>query len=164
MSSFSAATSEEEEVNQEIDEQVQQQHQGEGSDEEDNSVEQEDKEFNEWVEDEEEAIRVKSLFSDTQLGSIESLIEHDKQKFQFDLKQVVEDVCTDDLSFIRLINFIRSSVNEISEVSAAQVSEITETIYSKVFLNEDRFMRPAQENDPLLYLYEDIFDFGDGDD
>lgn len=120
--------------------------------------------FRDWQaedgEDEEEA--VKSLFCSQKLPSLAELVEHDKKIFGFDLQAVVKDVCQDDFSYIKLINFIRSSVKEKeAEASSKEdlVASVTRLIESKVFLDGETYLKPVIESDPLLFLFDELFEF-----
>lgn len=123
---------------------------------EDDMSDEEDQEFNEWVEEDEDVILVFSFFEKNKtFSSIESLMEDHKVHFNFDLKQIVKDICSDVMDYIKLINFIRSRAKELS--TADDVSSIANDIYSKQFLKNDQYMIPVLQDDPLLCLYEDIF-------
>jgi hypothetical protein len=121
--------------------------------------------FRDWQaedgEDEEESA-VKSLFCAQKLPSLAELVEHDKKHFGFDLQAVVKDVCEDDFSFIKLINFIRSSVKEReAETSSKEdlVASVTSLIESRVFLDGETYLKPVLESDPLLFLFDELFEF-----
>ena len=132
--------------------------------------------FDDWSEDEE--IEVKSLFSDTFLSSIESLVEHDKKNFNFDLGEVVVRFKLDEIAIIMLVNYIRStalapstsssSASSSSSSSAANMdtayfSKLHEDINAKLFINEE-YMKPVVKNDPLLYLLSEYLDLEEEDD
>ena len=120
-------------------------------------AEEDDKNFDEWVEDD-DSEPVKSLFSQQVLPSIQALIEHDREQFGFDLPQVVSQCCTDDISFIKLVNFLRSTVQSMSTAETTVIiTKIEEDLIKREFFEGDDFMRPVLSDDPLLYLYEDIF-------
>jgi hypothetical protein len=116
-------------------------------------IEDDEKNFDDWIEDD-EATQVKSLFSDCYFSSIDELIAHEKENFGFDLQAVVRDVCRDDLSFIKLVNFIRRSVKE----ATLSAQDIIKLVNTKEFLEDDRNMIPSLEEDPLLYLFADYFE------
>jgi hypothetical protein len=129
--------------------------------------EQEDREIeqdlDDWVEEED---AVKSLFNDDLLPTVEELLSHDIGLFNFDLKLLVEETCTDDISVIKLINFIRKSVASAEEgaVSVSFAEGLAADIKTKEFLTGDENLRPVLADDPLLYLYEGtIFTAGDAD-
>lgn len=117
--------------------------------------------FREWVEEDEDAAMVKSLFSPTILPSIDELIDHDKIRFSFDLYEKVKELCTDDISYIKMINFIREFVlkhdtdnDDIIEV----VKQLEPLLMSKVFIEGDKYMKPIIEDDALLFLFEEVFE------
>ena len=126
------------------------------SEEEDEGVEEDEKNFDEWVEDD-DLEPVKSLFCNKMMPSIQALVEHDREIFGFDLQRVVADVCTDDISFIKLVNYIRNFAQQQEESPTAWMSKLKELVLSKEFLADDNNMKPVLSDDPLLYLYEDIF-------
>jgi type I protein arginine methyltransferase len=121
---------------------------------EDDASDKED--FSGWVDDEEDNGRVKSLFGNTLLDSVEKLVEHDKKVFHFDLMQMVKEVCTDDFSFIKLINFIRSFSSSLP-LQQLDIPMLEELIRSKAFLEDETYLKPVLEDDPLLFLYEELF-------
>jgi hypothetical protein len=116
-------------------------------------IEDDEKNFDDWIEDD-EATQVKSLFSDSFFSSIDELIAHEKENFDFDFQAVVRDVCKDDMSFIKLVNYIRRSVKEANQ----SFQDIITLVNTKEFLGDDRNMIPILEEDPLLYLYADYFE------
>lgn len=113
-----------------------------------------ERDLEDWVEEEE---KIKSLFNDDRLESVEQLVAHDREMFGFDLKSIVSQNCSDDIEVIKLINFIRSKVStqETDTISPEFISGLVETICSKDFIQNDAFMKPFIEDDPLLYLYEE---------
>lgn len=111
--------------------------------------------LDDWEED--DVIEIKSLFNSDVLGSVDELIAHDLDMFSFDLKEIAQRLCTDDISIIKLINFIRSKVAEATEASVSNefVIKLSESIENKEFLEGDNYMRPVLEDDQLLFLYEE---------
>lgn len=132
--------------------------------------EESDKEdFRDWQADEDEDADdtfVTSLFCSSRLPSITALVEHDKQTFHFDLGEIVKQYCTDDFSYIKLINFIRSVVQDKTEDSSIEdaIVYLSEQLVTKQFLEGEQYLKPVLENDALLFSYDDLFDFDDGDD
>ena len=114
-----------------------------------------EQDLDDWIE-EEETIAIKSLFNYDLLSSVELLLTHDMELFNFDLKQLVSEHCGgDDISVIRLINFIRSSAASQSIDNNDQfISDLILKIEQKAFLQGEDYMKPIIEDDPLLYLYE----------
>jgi hypothetical protein len=121
--------------------------------------------FNDWQadEDEDEDSYVKSLFCSTKLRSITELIEHDKVNFHFDLVATVKEYCSDDFSYIKLINFIRTILYQEQRREQCSISEIIDFLSSELtkreFLEGDTYLKPVDENDPLLFLFDEIFEF-----
>lgn len=114
-----------------------------------------DRNFDDWVEEQDEEVHIKSLFNEDVLASVELLVSHDFDLFNFDLKLIVSENCSDDASVIMLINFIRSKVAKIPSVNQDFITDLLQQIESKVYLQNEEYMKPVIEDDPLLYLYED---------
>lgn len=121
--------------------------------------------FHDWqAEDgEEDETFVLSLFCSTKLPSIAELIEHDKTNFKFDLTVFVKDFCTDDFSYIKLVNFIRFLVQREQQLEERSISEIVDLVEEELtkgeFLVGETYLKPVFENDPLLFLFDEIFEF-----
>lgn len=118
-----------------------------------------DDEIEQDLDDWEEAddVQIKSLFNNDHLTSVDLLVSHDLDLFKFDLKATVTDHCTDDISVIKLINFIRTIVSNqaADEITAEFVAALVGRIEAKEFMESDAYMKPVVEEDPLLYLYEE---------
>lgn len=116
-----------------------------------------EKDLDDWVEDADDDVQIKSLFNHDHLASVDLLVTHDLDLFKFDLKSTVSEHCTDDISVIKLINFIRSAVatQAVDGVTQEFVSLLIQRIEGKEFLQNDDYMMPVLEDDPLLYLYEE---------
>lgn len=129
----------------------------------DNEIEPE-KEFSEWIEDDEddESELVQSLFCETKLRNIEQLIEFDSATFGFDLYYVVKTHCTDDFSYIKLINFIRSFPFDPSSKEAS-ITSLMEAVATSKFLEGEQYLLPILEDDALLFKFEEIFEFEGND-
>lgn len=112
--------------------------------------------FDDWSDAEEEEA-VTSLFSSARLASVKELIQYDLEHTGFDLNSTVQAHCRDELDFIKLINFIRKHVSQ-----GLQQAELADLIATKAF-QDDQYMRPVLENDSLLYLFEEAFDFPEDD-
>lgn len=114
--------------------------------------------LDDWIDDEEDdKLLIKSLFDNSQFPTVESLLHYDSEVYKFDLRQIIHDQFHDDISIIKLINFIRFKVSsvEIDNISDAFIAEIIRLVGTKEFLTDDIYMKPVLEDDPLLYLYED---------
>jgi len=111
-----------------------------------------------WIDDEEDdKLLIKSLFDNSKFPTVESLLHYDSEVYKFDLRQIIHDQFHDDISIIKLINFIRFKVLslEIGSISDPFIVEIIRLVGTKEFLSDDIYMKPVLEDDPLLYLYED---------
>ena len=124
--------------------------------EEDIELEEIEKDLEDWV-DEDDQILFKSLFDDTYFSSVDLLIAYDMDVYNFNLKQVVAEYAIDDISIIKLINFIRfktlSNTNEL--ITNTFIEDLYNMLVNKTFLDGDLYMKPTLDNDPLLYMYED---------
>lgn len=112
-----------------------------------------ERDLEDWVEDDE--IVVKSLFNEDTLKSVEELILHDKEIFGFDLREQVKAHCTDELSIIRLINFVRSETAAAPAVDSNFIDSLVIKIGTKEFASDDKYMVPVIEDDPLLFSFEE---------
>lgn len=140
----------EEEIKDMVDEVVQSVPRG---DDEESDIE---KDLEDWVED--EVVDIKCLFNDDIVHSMDELIAHEKDLYGFDLKSVVQSNCGDDVSIIKLLNFIRSKVQQRGSAADKQfIDEINGQIENKLFLEGDEYMKPVIEDDQLLFLYEETF-------
>ena len=111
-----------------------------------------------WIDDEEDdKVLIKSLFDDSHFPTVESLLHYDSEVYKFDLRQIIHDQFHDDISIIKLINFIRFKVSSLekSSISDVFIAEIIRLVGTNEFLSDDIYMKPVLEDDPLLYLYED---------
>lgn len=114
-----------------------------------------ERDLEDWVE---EGEAMKSLFNDDRLESVTALINHDLEQFGFDLRSIVHEYCNeDDLSVIKLINFIRSNVSKqpSDSINAEFISNLIQSIGTREFMQNDEYMKPVIEDDPLLFLYEE---------
>ncbi len=123
-----------------------------------------DTEFDGWVEDADESQSCRSLFDPTcELPSVRAVISDSLANYGFDLKKCAHSVGTDDITLIKLVNFIRIRVKEALETqnsgidktfTSALQNEIT-SVNSDILLAEDKYMFPVIPNDPILYLLAD---------
>lgn len=112
--------------------------------------------LDDWVE--EDNVDIKSLFNEDIVHSVDELLSHDRDLFGFDLKLSIQGNCTDDISIIKLINFIRAEVALHSGiVEGTFIGALRERIDAKVFLDGEGYMKPTIEDDQLLFLYEEAF-------
>lgn len=107
--------------------------------------------FNDWEEEDEE-MPVQSLFCDAIFPSMSLLITHDKEVYNFDLKDFAATLGNDDISLIKMINLIRRRVKDTAAIHAGFVDQVKEEIRAREFLKDDIFMRPVLVDDPVLFL------------
>lgn len=122
-----------------------------------NEADQSNPKFDDWIEDDEEIVRIKSLFDSHYLNSVKALLEYDSKTYQFNLQEIVYEICHDEIDFIKLINFLRKTIQTNQTINNA---ELTQLVLNKQFLQDDTNMIPVLEDDPLLFLFEEYFSFG----
>jgi hypothetical protein len=125
--------------------------------EEDDNEEDRSENFEDWVENEDDLIAVRSLFCDTVFPSIEGLIDHHRSVYGFDLLEIISETCVDEQDIIMLVNFIRNRTTVAQPRGDLQsyVIELKERIACKEFRDPNLFMAPACEDDPMLFLLHD---------
>eukprot|EP01039_Chlorochromonas_danica_P006680 gene6680-7385_t len=111
--------------------------------------------FEDWSEGEEE--HFVSLFDGLAFASVQALVDHDRDAHGFDLSQAVKELCDDEISFIKLVNFVRRRVRDSPE--GLQADALWEDLRQKGFLSDDQNMIPVLQDDALLYLFEEAFVF-----
>ena len=128
------------------------------------------------VEADAEEIVVKSLLDDEVFGSVRAMVDHCKQKYDFDLNKVrkanstfhsdtnpphiqnISPDCYTDLDFLatlRLINYIRTQVSQ---------GNSTPDCSDPSLWADDKYMQPVLEDDALLYSIDDLAVPGDASD
>jgi 2-polyprenyl-3-methyl-5-hydroxy-6-metoxy-1,4-benzoquinol methylase len=115
-----------------------------------------DDDFADW-EDDDEIVEVKSFFSDILLSSIQLLLKHDREHFDFDLQNIISISKYDDIGVIMLVNMIRRRVEEqgFDKVESLFISELKTEISSGDFINDETNMRPVLNDDQVLFLLRD---------
>jgi protein arginine N-methyltransferase 3 len=123
-------------------------------DEEDVDIE---KDLDDWVEDDQ--VEIKSMFNNDIVHSVDELVAHDLDMFGFDLRSAVQDSARDDLTVIKLINFLRSEVQKRGgeAIDEAFITMLKSAVDSKAYVEGDTYMKPVIEEDPLLFMYEEAF-------
>ncbi|KAG8825837.1 hypothetical protein FRC19_010390, partial [Serendipita sp. 401] len=102
-----------------------------------------DNNWDDWVEDVQNTPAF-SLFDDHQFPTAEAALTYDKETHGFDLVSVCKSLELDTHQRLRLVNYIRSERPPAADLSHLQGSE--------VFLSDDKYLKPAQIDDPLLQL------------
>lgn len=126
--------------------------------EEDIELEEIENDLDDWVDEEEDdQMLFKSLFDDSYFSSVDLLISYDIDVYNFNLKQVVAEYAVDDISIIKLINFIRSKTlsNTNDSITSMFIDDLNNLLSNRSFLEDDLYMKPTLDDDPLLYMYAD---------
>lgn len=87
---------------------------------------------------------VKGLFTDKVFSNVKELFRHEAQENQFNLIDVVTRYDLDMISYIKMINFIRSEKPALSAFSAKYADE------SQMPWSNDKFMKTVVEDDAAL--------------
>lgn len=116
-----------------------------------------DDNFEDWEDDEDEEIIVKSLFSNSNHNSMEKFMQHDKDNFGFDLLEVVAASKFDDIRLIKLVNMIRRRVKDAGEhaIDPTFISNLKSDILRDDLLDDQDNMLPVLREDPVLFLLRD---------
>ncbi|KAJ5155730.1 protein arginine methyltransferase RmtB [Penicillium capsulatum] len=120
------------------------------SDESDSSTE----EGWEDVEPDDETQPVVGLFSEEIFPDVRSMLQASKEKHGFDLLAIQKQLGLDFLDTIKLVNYVRT------EVKAGNMSP---DVSSKSRFSDDTFLKPALEDDALLYSLDDITEQGENE-
>ncbi|KAL4949447.1 S-adenosyl-L-methionine-dependent methyltransferase [Aspergillus filifer] len=108
-----------------------------------------DEEGWEDLEPDDETQPIVGLFSDKVYPDVRSMLQESKDKHNFDLKKLQKDLDLDFLDTIKLVNYIRSSVKD---------GNLTPDVSSKEKFQDEIYLKPALEDDALLYSLDDIED------
>jgi len=118
--------------------------------------------FNDWESDEDEEVVVKSLFDETLHPGILQALEHDRARWDFNMHEAATSVGMGDLSLIMLVNFVRCRVTSVgySGVTPEFVAKLKIEVAERKFLDDEKYMVPVLQGDPLLYLLQDALGMG----
>lgn len=109
--------------------------------------------YDDW--NEEDYVTIKSFFSEIYFPSIQAVLNHDRENFNFDfVKILIEIECSDELQLIMIVNYIRKEYDERIKISTADsvfVEALICSIHKKLFLDEAN-MKPFIADDPMLFL------------
>lgn len=125
--------------------------------------------FDDWEEDGDEDVTVKSLFSAMLFPSVKALLAHDRETYGFDLCEAAAAVQYDDIALIMLVNFIRRRVEECNVSSSSSIASSSNAksvdssfieklkleLTTREFLQDDTNMIPILNDDPVLFLLRD---------
>ncbi|XP_061131817.1 protein arginine N-methyltransferase 3 isoform X1 [Syngnathus typhle] len=101
-----------------------------------------DKEQWQWMEEEEDSQQVTCLFCDRLLNSVPDTLQHCTVEHQVNLKDVIKKHNLDDYSYIKLINFIRSTKCDPSYLTGLPDDLLP--------WESDDFLKPVIQDDLLL--------------
>lgn len=129
--------------------------------------------YDDWSDGDDVSCR--SLFDDNVLDSPRAVIDQCWRDYRFSVRDVCRVIGTDDITLIKLINFVRGRVQEAinnhvnvtSDFAAALQEDLC--INHEALLSDDKYMIPVDREDPLLYLLseallEDSLNIDDNDD
>ncbi|CAG8492335.1 10529_t:CDS:2 [Paraglomus occultum] len=118
-----------------------------------------------WDDWEEECIHsdLKCLFCENLYSSANDLFVHCTNEHGFDFIKTRAELKLDFYQCIRLINYIRQQVLDNHKLANCRSFSISE---STTFLDNDKYLKPILDDDPLLYVFESTEndDFSDDDD
>jgi type I protein arginine methyltransferase len=116
-----------------------------------------DDNFEDWEDDEDEEIVVKSLFSNSNHASMRQFLQHDKENHGFDLLEVVAASNFDDIRLIKLVNMIRRRVKDAGEhaIDPSFINKLKSDILRDDLLDDKQNMLPVLREDPVLFLLRD---------
>ncbi len=109
----------------------------------------EDEQGWEDLEDDQENIRIKSLFDDKTFSSAQEMLQHCTDDHNLDIWKVKKDLELEFLDLIKLVNYIRTQV---------ELGNIKPDVSSKSCFENDKYLKPVLEDDALLYSLDDLFD------
>ena len=112
-----------------------------------------DEEGWEDAEPDEEETQFISLLDDEVFMDIHAMLNHCKQKYNFDFLEIRQRLALDFYGSIKLVNFIRSQVHSGNIVSP----EITQQD-----LDDEKYLRPVLEDDALLFSLDELPDVMEG--
>ncbi|KAJ9092510.1 hypothetical protein QFC19_008723 [Naganishia cerealis] len=102
--------------------------------------------FSDWASSLHGAYRTQSLFDDTLLDSPTEAIEYDSRVHHFNLDEILAGLSIkDDYARIRLVNYIRKEKPQVEGIRKALEK-------SHPLFEDDQYLIPVLENDPLLQI------------
>ncbi|KAI8235926.1 Ribosomal protein arginine N-methyltransferase rmt3 [Colletotrichum sp. SAR 10_99] len=97
--------------------------------------------------EEEETVDFVSLLDDSVFPSLDSMLQHCREKHNFDFLEVRHRLGLDFLGTVRLVNFVRQSTHD-----GARLPEII----SAEHISDDRFFKPVIEDDALIMALTEL--------
>ncbi|EXJ86827.1 protein arginine N-methyltransferase 3 [Capronia epimyces CBS 606.96] len=101
------------------------------------------------LEPDEESISVLSLFDKQIFPDAKSMLSYCREHHGFDIWKLRQDFDLDFLGLIKLVNYIRSEV---------QAGNPQPDVSSSSKFDDDKYLKPALDNDALLYSLDDVFE------
>lgn len=89
-----------------------------------------------------------SLLDDEVFSDIMSMLNHCKDKYNFDFLELRQRLGLDFYDNIKLVNFIRSQVHSGNPISSSTIS--------KEDFDDEKFLKPVLEDDALLFNLDDL--------
>ncbi|CAN0484394.1 unnamed protein product [Ectocarpus sp. 12 AP-2014] len=121
----------------------------------------------EWSDWEDEDIPARSLFEDKLLPSAKEALKYDSDTYNFDLFVLRTKLGLDFYGCVKLVNYVRA---EVSSASGGGLKDVAADIEAAVVASkgeafaDERFLRPALEDDALLLSLEELLLQGDNQD
>lgn len=97
--------------------------------------------------EEEDTVDFISLLDDSVFPSLDSMLQHCREKHNFDFLEVRHRLGLDFLGTVRLVNFVRQSTHD-----GARLPEII----SAEHISDDRFFKPVIEDDALIMALTEL--------
>ncbi|KAL9103856.1 MAG: hypothetical protein Q9163_001134 [Psora crenata] len=121
-------------------------HTGCSSDDEEDILNQEDEEGWDDVEPDLERLEFQCLFDNNLFADVASMLQHCRETHNFDLGKLYKDLRLEYIEMIKLVNYIRSQT-----LAGMRPPDIS----TKSVFEDDQYLKPVLEDDPLLYSLED---------
>lgn len=123
--------------------------------------------------------QVKDLFSDQVFATVAEMLEHMKQEYAFDLRELISSLGADMYGSIKVINYLRRQYCNTIEDEESEHDVFTKDMvkvlddliradnheggFSKDTWKLDGYLKPVLGDDPLLYAFEDSDSDSDSD-
>ncbi|KAJ3378712.1 Protein arginine N-methyltransferase 3 [Lobulomyces angularis] len=107
----------------------------------------------EWNDNE---VDIKCLFCDFVDINVIKIFKHTSLEHEFDFNHIKEELDLDFYSFIKMINFIRTTMNETGTCSIDVIKNS-----KKQWVSDEKYLTPVLQDDPLLYCFDENFDKSD---
>ncbi|EXJ57301.1 protein arginine N-methyltransferase 3 [Cladophialophora yegresii CBS 114405] len=101
------------------------------------------------VENDEETVAVTSLFDEQAFPSAQAMLAYCRDSHGFDIWKLRQEFALDYLGLVRLVNYIRSQV---------KAGNLHPDVSSKSCFEDETYLKPALEDDALLYSLDDVFE------